>query len=121
MIVEEVGAGGRRCREHGISPETLSDLRSSLADHLSTVQGPCHEALAFPPRHPRDPRPVPRGRLCRSTTPRCRGLSHASVALYDLLVVNNSQPIALHVNKGNGTLKDMTLVAGSNPNILVKP
>jgi len=45
----------------------------------------------------------------------------ASVALYDLLVVNNSQPIALYVNKGNGTLKDMTLVAGSNPNILVKP
>ena len=45
----------------------------------------------------------------------------ASVALYDLLVVNNSQPIALYVNKGNGTLKDMTLVAGSNPKILVKP
>ncbi|MGA2706666.1 MAG: hypothetical protein ABSH35_37125 [Isosphaeraceae bacterium] len=45
----------------------------------------------------------------------------ASVALYDLLVVNNSQPIVLYVNKGNGTLKDMTLVAGSKPNILVKP
>src|SRR5271166_6913396 len=66
MIVEEEGTGGRRCREHGIFLESLSDLRSSLADFISTTQGPCHEALSFPHRHPRDPRAAPRSRLCRS-------------------------------------------------------
>ena len=45
--------------------EPTSDLRSLLADSFSTTQGPCHEALSFPPRHPRDPRPAPWGRLCR--------------------------------------------------------
>ena len=44
----------------------------------------------------------------------------ASDALYDLVVVNNSQPVSLSVKKGNGTLKEMTVVAGSNANILVK-
>ena len=52
-------------KEHGISPETLSDLRSSLEDSFSTTQGPCHEALSFPHRHSPDPRPDPWGRLCR--------------------------------------------------------
>jgi hypothetical protein len=39
----------------------------------------------------------------------------ASDALCDLLVVNNSQPIALTVNKGNGNFIDMPVVAGSTP------
>src|SRR5208283_1842112 len=64
-ILEEEGAGGRRCREHGILLESLSDLRSSLADHLSTVLRPCHEALSFPHRYSPDPRPDSWGRLCR--------------------------------------------------------
>ena len=33
----------------------------------------------------------------------------------DLYVVNNSQPSALFINKGNGTLEDVTAAAGSNP------
>jgi hypothetical protein len=47
----------------------------------------------------------------------------------DLFVVNNSKPNALYVNKGNGWIKDVTAVAGSNsageqawfPNILAGP
>src|SRR5262249_50719764 len=35
-----------------------------------------------------------------------------SVALYDLLVGNNSQPNALYLNKGNGTFQDVTTIAG---------
>src|SRR5271157_6154469 len=38
-------------------------LRSSLADHLSTVQGPGHEALPFPPRHPSADHLIHRSRL----------------------------------------------------------
>lgn len=39
----------------------------------------------------------------------------ASVALYDIRIVKNSQPIALQVNKGNGTVSDVNVVAGSKP------
>jgi len=39
----------------------------------------------------------------------------ASVAGYDILIVNNSQPIALQVNKGNGSVSDVNFVAGSKP------
>jgi hypothetical protein len=39
----------------------------------------------------------------------------ASVALYDLLVVNNSQPNALYRNQGNVVFEDVTAVAGLNP------
>jgi hypothetical protein len=33
----------------------------------------------------------------------------------DLYVVNNSQPNALYLNRGNGTFVDVTTVSGSNP------
>jgi hypothetical protein len=39
----------------------------------------------------------------------------------DLSVVNDSQSSALHFNKGNVTLYDVTAVSGSNPNIVVGP
>ena len=32
---------------HGVFPETMSDLRSSLADRHSTFPGPCHEGFRF--------------------------------------------------------------------------
>ena len=38
----------------------------------------------------------------------------AADALYDIVVVNKSRPIAVDVNKGNGNLKNMAVVAGSN-------
>ena len=38
----------------------------------------------------------------------------SSTANCDLFVANNSQPIALYVNKGNGTFEDVTSAAGSN-------
>jgi hypothetical protein len=47
-----------------------------------------------------------------------------SEALYDLLVVNNSQPITPSDNKGNGDHIDIPLVAGSEPwfpNIVAGP
>jgi hypothetical protein len=37
-----------------------------------------------------------------------------SEALYDLLLANNPNPIALTVNNGNGTFEDVTAVAGLN-------
>jgi hypothetical protein len=40
-----------------------------------------------------------------------RSMTRAN-ALYDLLVVNNSQPRALYVNKGNGTFQDVTATVG---------
>jgi hypothetical protein len=48
----------------------------------------------------------------------------ASVALYDLVVEKDSQQIAVFVNKGNGDLIDVPVVAGSNawfPNIVAAP
>ena len=41
----------------------------------------------------------------------------AGFALYrhDFDVVNNSQPNALYLDKGNGTFQDVTATAGSNP------
>jgi hypothetical protein len=38
----------------------------------------------------------------------------AADALYDLLVVNDSQPNVLYLNKGNGVFQDVTAVAGLN-------
>ena len=39
----------------------------------------------------------------------------AAAALYDILVVNNSQPNALYLNKGNGVFQDVTTDVGSTP------
>ena len=44
----------------------------------------------------------------------------AGIAGFDL-IVTDSQPNALYVNKANGWIKDVTVLAGSNQNILVGP
>ena len=164
-------AGGRRCREHGISPETLSDLRSSLADHLSTVREsdetwdssifsitlgvlPISILLAVHRTETRrafwlgfalfgsaylrfslvlsiESRMMTTkaldfldSKLPRSIPAGFAYFDYDNDGSMDLYVVNNSQPNALYLNKGNGVFNDVTAVAGSNPwfsNILAGP